>query len=49
MWMLSFDMTDYQSSVTVRKYTEGQEALALQSAIAPGMCAAGAGAAGADP
>ena len=37
MWMLSFDMTDYQSSVTVRKYTEGQEALALQSAIAPGM------------
>ena len=36
MWMLSFDMTDYQSSVTVRKYTEGQEALALQSAIAPG-------------
>ena len=28
MWMLSFDMTDYQSSVTVRKYTEGQEALA---------------------
>ena len=30
-------MTDYQSSVTVRKYTEGQEALALQSAIAPGM------------
>ena len=24
MWMLSFDMTDYQSSVTVRKYTEGQ-------------------------
>ena len=37
MWMLSFDMTDYQSSVTVRKYTEGQEALALQNAIAPGM------------
>ena len=37
MWMLSFDMTDYQSSVTVRKYTEGQEALALQSAIAPVM------------
>ena len=37
MWMLSFDMTDYQSSVTVHKYTEGQEALALQNAIAPGM------------
>ena len=37
MWMLSFDMTDYQSSVTVRKYTEGQEALALQNAITPGM------------
>ena len=37
MWMLSFDMTDYQSSVTVRKYTEGQEALALQNAIARGM------------
>lgn len=37
VWVLTFDMTDYKNSVTVRKYMQTKELGGLQSAIAPGM------------
>ena len=37
VWVLTFDMTDYKNSVTVRKYMQAKELGSLQSAIAPGM------------
>ena len=37
MWIVSFDMTDLRGSVSVCRFTEEKEALALQSAIRPGM------------
>mgnify|MGYP000152795543 FL=1 len=36
-WVLTFDMTEYKNSVTVRKYMQTKELGGLQSAIAPGM------------
>ena len=37
VWVLTFDMTDYKNSVTVRKYMQAKELGSLQSTIAPGM------------
>ena len=37
VWVLTFDITDNQNSVTVRKYMQTKELGGLQSAIAPGM------------
>ena len=37
VWVLTFDMTDYKNSVTVRKYMQTKELGGLQSTIAPGM------------
>ena len=37
VWVLTFDMTDYKNSVTVRKYMQTRELGGLQNAIAPGM------------
>ena len=37
VWVLTFDITDNQNSVTVRKYMQTKELGSLQSAIAPGM------------
>ena len=37
MWRMSFDMTDYTSSVTVQKNLTTKEAQQLEGAIAPGM------------
>ena len=37
VWCLTFDLTDYNNSVTVRKYMQARELGALQNAVAPGM------------
>ena len=37
LWCLTFDMTDYENSVTVRKYMDDKEASSLQNAVNPGM------------
>ena len=37
LWCLTFDMTDYRNSVTVRKYMDDKEASALQNAVKVGM------------
>ena len=37
LWCLTFDMTDYHNSVTVRKYMDDKEASALQNAVKVGM------------
>ena len=37
LWCLTFDMTDYENSVTVRKYMDDKEAATLQNAISSGM------------
>ena len=37
VWCLTFDMTDYQNSVTVRKYLQSKEADPVKEAIQPGM------------
>ena len=37
LWCLTFDMTDYRNSVTVRKYMDDKEAAALQNAVKVGM------------
>ena len=37
VWVLTFDMTDYKNSVTVRNNMRTGELRGLQSAIAPGM------------
>jgi DNA polymerase-3 subunit alpha (Gram-positive type) len=37
VWCLTFDMTDYQSSVAVRRYMQTKELGALKDAIQPGM------------
>ncbi|QNL45498.1 PolC-type DNA polymerase III [Oscillibacter hominis] len=37
VWSLSFDMTDFQNSVTVRKMLRDQEVEQLKDAISPGM------------
>ena len=37
VWCLTFDMTDYKNSVTVRKYMQAKESESVRNAIAPGM------------
>ena len=37
VWCLTFDMTDYKSSVTVRKYMQSREAEPLKNGVQPGM------------
>ena len=37
LWCISFDMTDYHGSVSVRKYTDEKEAKAVGGAIEAGM------------
>ena len=37
LWCISFDMTDYRGSVSVRKYTDEKEAKAVGGAIEPGL------------
>ncbi|NLU23752.1 MAG: PolC-type DNA polymerase III [Clostridiales bacterium] len=37
VWCLTFDMTDYQNSVTVRKYMQTKEATPVKDAVQPGM------------
>ena len=37
LWCISFDMTDYRGSVSVRKYTDEKEAKAVGGAIETGM------------
>lgn len=37
VWCLSFDMTDYKGSVSVRKYMQAKESESVRNAIAPGM------------
>lgn len=37
LWCLTFDMTDYKGSVTVRKYMEEAEAKPLDGAVKAGM------------
>ena len=37
VWCLTFDMTDYKNSVTVRKYMQSREAEPLKNAVQPGM------------
>ena len=37
VWCLTFDMTDYKNSVTVRKYLQGKESEKVRDAIKPGM------------
>ena len=37
LWCLTFDMTDYRGSVTVRKYMEEAEAKPLDGAVKEGM------------
>ncbi|MBE6939836.1 MAG: PolC-type DNA polymerase III [Ruminococcaceae bacterium] len=37
VWCLTFDMTDYHGSVTVRKYMQDKESQPVRNAIHPGM------------
>ena len=37
VWCLTFDMTDYHNSVTVRKYMQAKESEGVRDAIKPGM------------
>ena len=37
VWCLTFDMTDNQNSVTVRKYMQGKESEGIRDAIKPGL------------